>query len=84
MSMQDYNGGLAEIRAQVETGNVHWDVVDLESADVTRACDEGLLEILDTDDVFPDQDAAEAAADFPPGMLSDCGVGLIVYSTIYT
>ena len=43
MSMEDYDGGLAEIRAQVETGNVHWDVVDLESSDVTRGCDEGLL-----------------------------------------
>ena len=83
MSMEDYNGGLAEIRAQVETGNVHWDVVDLESSDVTRGCDEGLLEELDAGDVFPGQDAALAAADFLPGMLSDCGVGLIVYSTIY-
>ena len=28
--LDDYNGGLAQIRAQVETGNVHWDVVDFE------------------------------------------------------
>ena len=83
VSMEDFNGGLAEIRAQVETGNVHWDVVDLESADAIRGCDEGLLEELDFGDLFPDQDAAEAAADFLPGMLSDCGVGLIVYSTVY-
>ena len=83
MSMEDYNGGLAEIRAQVETGNVHWDVVDLESSDVIRGCDEGLLEELDAEDLFPGQDAAQAAADYLPGMLSDCGVGLIVYSTVY-
>ena len=51
--MEDYNGGLAEIRAQVETGNVHWDVIDLESSDLTRACDEGLLESIDFDVVFP-------------------------------
>ena len=83
MSMEDYNGGLAEIRAQVETGNVRWDVVDLESSDVTRGCDEGLLEVIDPAEVFPGQDAELAAGDFLPGMISDCGVGLIVYSTIY-
>ncbi|MDE0229783.1 MAG: ABC transporter substrate-binding protein [Spirochaetaceae bacterium] len=83
ISMEDFNGGLAEIRAQVETGNVHWDVVDLESADAIRGCDEGLLEELDPADLFPDQDAAAAAGDFLPGTLSDCGVGLIFYSTVY-
>src|SRR5262245_33875731 len=29
----DYNGGIAEIKAQVEAGNVTWDVVDMELAD---------------------------------------------------
>ncbi len=81
VSMEDYNGGLAEIRAQVETGNVHWDVVDLEAADAVRGCDEGLLEVVPQEDIFPD--AAAAAQDFLPGMLSECGVGMVVYSTIY-
>ena len=81
--MEDYNGGLAEIRAQVETGNVHWDVVDLEAADAVRGCDEGLLEVLAPEDVFPGQDADAAAHDFLDGMLSECGVGIVVYSTIY-
>ncbi len=79
--MEDYNGGLAEIRAQVETGNVHWDVVDLEAPDAVRGCDEGLLEILPLEEIFPD--TAAAAQDFLPGTLSECGVGLVVYSTIY-
>ena len=38
--LEDYNGGLAQIRAQVETGNVHWDVVDLNVADAVLGCDE--------------------------------------------
>ena len=38
--LEDYNGGLAQIRAQVETGNVHWDVVDLNVADAVLGCGE--------------------------------------------
>ena len=33
VQLEDYNGGLAQIRAQVEAGAVYWDVVDLELAD---------------------------------------------------
>ena len=40
---EDYGGGIAEIKAQVESGNVTWDVVDVELSDAIRACDEGLL-----------------------------------------
>ena len=39
-----YNGGIDEIRDQVESANVIWDVVDLTQADSLRACEEGLLE----------------------------------------
>jgi putative spermidine/putrescine transport system substrate-binding protein len=44
---EDYGGGIAEIKAQVEAGNVTWDVVDVELSDAIRACDEGLLETID-------------------------------------
>ena len=30
INSEDYNGGLAEVQAQVQAGNVTWDVVDLE------------------------------------------------------
>ena len=43
----DYSGGLAEVRAQVEAGNVTWDVVDLELSDAVLGCDEGLFEVID-------------------------------------
>src|SRR5579862_7152219 len=42
-----YNGGIAQIRSQVQTNNVTWDVVDIQYADAIRACDEGLLEKID-------------------------------------
>ena len=34
VSMETYNGGLKEIREQVETENVTWDVVDFELSDL--------------------------------------------------
>jgi len=29
MSVENYNGGLGEVKAQVESGNVTWDIVDI-------------------------------------------------------
>ncbi|MCY3876326.1 MAG: hypothetical protein OXF88_18810 [Rhodobacteraceae bacterium] len=46
VNVEHYNGGIAEIRDQVESANVTWDVVDLTQADSLRACKEGLLENL--------------------------------------
>jgi putative spermidine/putrescine transport system substrate-binding protein len=40
----DYSGGIAEVKAQVESGNVTWDIVDVELSDAVRGCDEGLFE----------------------------------------
>lgn len=81
--LEDYNGGLAQIRAQVETGNIHWDVVDLEIADAVLACDEGLLEFIEADDLPAGPDGTPAAQDFPPDTLTECSVGTNFYSTIY-
>lgn len=80
---EDYNGGIAQIRAQVEADNVTWDVVDVELSDAVRACDEGLLEEIDAS-VLPDApDGTAAKDDFLPGTLTDCAVSSIVWSTVY-
>ena len=83
VNVEDYNGGLAEIRAQVETGNIHWDVVDLEISDAVRGCDEGLLQPLDISLMPPGSDGTPAAEDFPAEVRSDCGMGSLYYSTVY-
>ena len=82
VAIEVYNGGLAQIRAQVETGNVYWDVVDLERADAVRACDEGLLEFVDLEDLAPAPDGAPPADDYPPEAVTECGGGLLYYSTV--
>ena len=79
----DYNGGLAEVKAQVEAGNVTWDVVDVEMSDAVRGCDEGLLEKIDHSVLPAAPDGTPAAKDFIEGTLTDCAVASIVWSTIY-
>ncbi|MDX1122496.1 extracellular solute-binding protein [Sinorhizobium medicae] len=78
----DYNGGLAELRSQVQSGNGAWDVIDLELQDALRACDDGLIENIDASDLAPAADGTAAADDFLPGTLMDCGVGTIMWSNI--
>ena len=80
---EDYNGGLAEVKAQVEAGNVSWDLVDVELSDAIRGCDEGLLEELDLSMLPNGADGSAAADDFLEGALSDCAVANIVWSTIF-
>ena len=81
--IDDYNGGLSQIRAQVETGQVGWDVVDLEAIDLVRGCDEGLLEIVEVKDLAPAADGTPAAKDYVDGTLTDCGPAQIYYANIY-
>ena len=55
VTVENYNGGLGEIKAQVEAGNVTWDVVDVLPDQAITGCDDGLFEKLDqsyfTDDM---------------------------------
>ncbi len=66
----DYNGGVAELRAQQEAGNVTWDIVDMIPAETTIACDEGLLEEIEISN-------PEEWFDTHP-----CGVGGVVWATV--
>lgn len=83
IKLESYNGGLAEIRAQVETGNVHWDVVDLDLTYIVRGCDEGLLERFDTSSLPPGADGTPASEDFFIGTETECGVATLFASTVY-
>ncbi|MCQ0091949.1 extracellular solute-binding protein [Roseovarius sp. M141] len=78
-----YNGGIDEIRDQVESANVIWDVVDLTQADSLRACKEGLLEDLSDINLPDGKDGSAASDDFVEGALNECGVGVIVWATAF-
>ena len=82
VNVLEYNGGIEEIRRQVRSWNVSWDVVDLELFDAIRACDEGLLETIDPDRLPPAPDGTPARRDFISVSLMPCGVGNVVGSTV--
>jgi putative spermidine/putrescine transport system substrate-binding protein len=77
-----YGGGLREIRNQVKSGEVLWDVVDLDLAEAVTACDAELLEPIDPSMLPVGSNGKHAAADFVAGALGPCWVGSVVYSQI--
>lgn len=82
VNVADYGGGLKEIAAQVASGNVGWDVVDLELEDAAAACRQGLLERIDDIELPPGANGFAARRDFVPGALGPCWVGSAVYSQV--
>src|SRR4051812_1477160 len=71
----EYNGEMAKIKAMVEAKQVSWDVVEVESGDIGRACDEGMLEKLD-------HAKLGKKSDFMPEAIHDCGIGVFIWSTV--
>src|SRR5450830_416154 len=71
----EYNGEQAKIKAMVEAKQVNWDVVEVESPDVARGCDEGLFEKLDYSKIGN-------KADFTPAAIHECGIVTFVWSTV--
>ncbi len=71
----EYNGEQAKIKAMVETKKITWDVVEVESPDAARGCDEGLFEKLDYAKIGN-------KADFIPAAVQECALGIFVWSTV--
>lgn len=71
----EYNGEQAKIKAMVEAKSVTWDVVEVESPDLNRGCDEGLFEKLNWSKIGN-------KADFTPAAVHECGIGTFVWSTV--
>ncbi|NIY72145.1 extracellular solute-binding protein [Marivivens donghaensis] len=72
---------VAKLRAMSETGNITWDLVDVEAADSMRLCDEGLAMEVDYDQLAEGNDGSSAEDDFGDSIVSDCFIPQIVFST---
>jgi putative spermidine/putrescine transport system substrate-binding protein len=78
----DWGGTLGEISAQVRSGNVKFDVVDLEAQEAIQGCQEGLLEPITLASLPNGLDGVSALQDFRPGMVLACAIPNIVYSNV--
>ena len=83
VNMIDYGGGLTEIRSQVSSVNVKWDVVDMEFSDLIAACRDGLLETADVSLIADGDDGTPANEDIPEKYLHECGYPSVVWSTVF-
>lgn len=81
--LDEFSGGLAEVRRQEKVGEVYWDIVDLEFADVVIGCEEGLLHEFAANE-WPAPDGTTAREDYLFEAYSACGVAGIIYSTVIT
>ncbi|WP_437881202.1 ABC transporter substrate-binding protein [Pseudomonas sp. LRF_L74] len=72
--VQDGPTDYGKLKAMVESGNVQWDVVDVEADFALRAASEGLLEPLDFSQIKRDK--------IDPRFVSDHGVGSFYFSFV--
>ncbi|MGA0843936.1 MAG: extracellular solute-binding protein [Arenicellales bacterium] len=78
----NYNGGLGEVRAQVESGNVTWDIVDVLPHEARVGCDEGLFEELPRDVFTKAPDGTSMDDDMFVPIPNDCVVPQIFWSYV--
>jgi len=71
----EYNGEMAKVKAMVDTKSVNWDLVEVESPELARGCDEDMFEEIDPAILGKKED-------YVPGAIQTCGVGFFVWSTV--
>lgn len=70
-----YAGGWAPFKAMQDTGVIPWDVIQVETAELVRGCQEGIFAEIDWSKIGP-------KSDFVPAAVSKCGVGTIIWSIV--
>jgi len=75
VTLDEWDGSLARIRAMIESGSVSYDVVSVEAPQLDIGCDEGLFEKL------PEAVAAQAD-NYLPGTFHPCGIASDTWATV--
>ena len=79
-----YSDAITQIKAQVVSNHILWDVVDIPAMDLERACNEGLLESFPNTILSKGNNGVAAKQDFlPEALFSECGVGTIIPAYIF-
>ncbi len=82
VNWENYNGGLGEVRAQVEAGSVQWDIVDVLPHEGRVGCDEGLFEELPRDMFTKAADGTSMDDDIMVEVPNKCVVPQIFWSYV--
>ncbi len=82
VNVEEYDGRLDEIRNQVLSANVKWDLVSIELPFAILGCNEGLFETIDHGILPPASDGTPAVDDFVEGALQKCAVGFDIFATV--
>ena len=77
---ESYNGGLGEVRKQVKSRNVQWDIVDVLPHEARVGCDEGLFEKLPRYKFEAAPDGTPMDRDIMVPVPNDCVVPQIFWS----
>ncbi|MGI9301747.1 MAG: extracellular solute-binding protein, partial [Gammaproteobacteria bacterium] len=80
VNWENYNGGLGEVRAQVEAGKVTWDIVDVLPHEAIVGCDEGLFEELPLDEFADAPDGTSMEDDMMVPLPNNCVAPQIFWS----
>jgi putative spermidine/putrescine transport system substrate-binding protein len=72
---ESYTGGIAKIKAMVQSKSTTWDVVQMDENEMILACDEGLLEKFNWATI-------PNAAEIADNAKAPCGVGAFVWSKV--
>jgi len=75
ITQDSWSGELAKLRAMVDSGNVVWDVVDMDPQTAATACDQGLLEPIGLDPTYQ-------SAGLVPGGVIECAIASSTYASI--
>lgn len=76
-----HTGALQSLTRENQSERPDWDLVDLELAVLERACAQGALEKVSPSDLADAEDGTSAADDFLPGVLHECGVPSVAWSS---
>ena len=81
INLVSHNGAFGALLAEGGASPPKWDLVDLGPAILESACRDGKLEKVDASVLVAAVDGTSARDDFLPGMLHECGVPSVAWSS---
>ena len=81
IELVSHNGSFETLTAEGEAEPPKWDLVDIGPATLESACRDGKLEKVDASALSDASDGTSAKDDFLPGMLHECGIPSVAWSS---